>query len=354
MNRGQMVRPQPKALIELTLSVNGSVAGAYCSQPPFDATVQHEGSSRHDRPPVHPERIHLAQSRFLALSSALTSPAIVRLSNSRPWASGLALLAAAFVLAFYVSLPALPTWLLAMYILNAAALKLLQSPPADVWEPHLSTQARPSDAPSHSRTFISPDGSLPPAPDRLKALEDAVLPILATIESACSAAERFATAPLSADPRASIAFALPLLGVLFAATLGCTLASMAILLAGGARPAFFYVCVMLFVLRLASHHHRELRECLGGNTGDAVDSSELLAAARTNPFARPTPGRAPSTTAAPDTDRYKPFANVWRNLWLRIPDGPTQTHLAIARGAIQPAAEAGTEQRGFLASIRFI
>ena len=68
-NGTRLSRPPSKALLELTLTLEGGLLGSYCSQPQFDSLLEHPGSTRHERPPLAPERLLLASHRVNAISS---------------------------------------------------------------------------------------------------------------------------------------------------------------------------------------------------------------------------------------------------------------------------------------------
>ena len=353
-NGTRLSRPPSKALLELTLTLEGGLLGSYCSQPQFDSLLEHPGSTRHERPPLAPERLLLASHRVNAISLALTEgPACVRLARTtRPWSFGLPLLGMAYWLCFYVTLPLLPVWLATLYLLNAFAIyqlghgcdlnELYESPNKQV-----SNSNAPSDAPAHATPitkpkFVQSDGSLPPSNERLRALEDALLPIVRNIEAWCSLIERIASAPFSGDPRATTLAMLPFIGLTFAATLACTLASAAVLIAGGVAHAAFYACLILFLLHLAAFH--DVFSSLSGDTDE--EHRHLAAAAATNPFAGPPPprGRGHSGldrqergTSDGAEDEAAHFHSVWHQIFAKLPDEPCQISRAIARGALQSA-----------------
>lgn len=354
MHVGALERPQARALLEVSLELEGSLLGHYASAPPFDVHAEHPGSARHERAPLAPERIELLEQRVRAVCSSLLAPACVRLTRTRPWSAGLVLLGMAYLLFFYITLPLLPSWLLLLYVLNASALRLLGLSTLDAYE--LPAARRASNDPAHARVYTTPGGLLPPAAERLRTLEDVLLPIVREVESYCSDIERLASAPLSADLRASFLVTLPLLLGLFVATMMATIASGAVVLAGGASAAAFDACVIAFVLHLVSFHHAELRDCVGEPVNGA--DARLMQAARDDPYG-PAARRLGGRAVVLDEDGQEPplldsarrqyLTSVWANVWRRIPDLPTQLHRAMAESSMVEIDEAGG--KGCLASI---
>lgn len=231
--------------------------------------------------------------RVAAIGGSLATPAAWRLMRVRPWSAGLGLLAWAYVLCYVVPLPLLPAWLFVLYLINAAALRLLGDKHTEPWEP--TANRAPSEDPAHALPHrAAADGALAPPGDRLRALEDVLLPMVERVEAACSYAagaltasppalgtwwrtcpplpptthysmhavsrtiphtggrnvERLASAPLATDARAAALVWMALLLALLGATLACSIVSMAVLLAGGARHAAFYAFALGFLLHL--------------------------------------------------------------------------------------------------------
>jgi len=344
MAHGRLVRPPARALLEIALEIDGSLLGAYCMAPPFDAHAEHPGSERHERPPLPPERLLLAAQRVGALANSLTSPAAIRLSRDRPWSMSACFVGLAYAACYHVCLPLLPAWFTALYLVNAAAIRILGHDYTEPWEPEERTGR--SDAAQHARATA--DGAPPAAAERLRTLEDTILPLVCRVEEWCAHAERLASAPLAEDLRAAALASMPLLLGLLAATLVCTMASIAVLLAGGAANAAFGACVLAVLAHLASYHHRELQQCSGGTGAASLNEARyddaLLNAARSNPFAgRGAVAQPAADSILADFEGADQVASWWHNAWLRVPDEPTRVHRAMARAALQPAPLPGAE-----------
>ena len=342
-----------KALISLDLALNKNPFSAYMSTAPFDSHMEHPGSSRHERPPLAPERLLLVASRFDDLFKHGLTPACVRYArSSSPWIMGGLLFAAVFLGCYHTTLATSPWLLLLLYVLNAISLRALThaSPPA--WE---SSRTEPrSEDPSHLEGAREPGVGLvgATADVRLRRLEDTLAPLLVSLEALASNLERCTTAPVAADPRAAILSLLPIVSMVAASCMCLYIVSAFILIAGGPKDFVFDAGAVLFLWNLAAFHHRELKECMG-TEDDLDDLEQERSEAAKNPFA----ARARSATAAQrsleaaedgewlDSERRSAASNLasslWRNIWERIPDAPTQAHRAIAKSANQPVDAAG-------------
>jgi len=338
MSVGALERPQAKALLEVSLALEGAILGSYISVPPFDANAEVAGSRRHERPPLAPERIQMTEQRVRAIVGALVAPAALRLARVRPWSVGGTLLAMAYAVCFHVSLPLLPSWLLLLYVINGVCLRLLGLNDAEPFEPARNGR---SEDPAHARAYTTPGGALPPAAERLRSLEDFLLPLLREVEGYCSACERFASAPLSGDGRASLLAMLALGALTLLGTMLLTVASAAIILAGGPSAAVFDACFIVFAMHIAAFHGISFKDC--GETKLSAAEQRRLSAARNNPFGAG--GQKVSACAVTideeadggaflDDERQKHLSTMWSSAWMRLPDLPTQLHRAIARDAI--------------------
>ena len=216
---------QGRVLVRLDLTLESSLLSAYLFSPPFDATAPHpEPSSRAVRQPLAPERVLLAAARLRRLVADVATPAAFRLARTRPWSMGGVLLCLAYTLCFHVSLPALPLWLLALYVVNAAAIQLLGLTTAfEPWEGGSGgASGLPSEHPAHvaaggggSKRLGGALGGGVDAETHARELEAAVLPLLTSLEAAMSFVERLSAVPISGDPRVSLLAAAPMLLTLF-------------------------------------------------------------------------------------------------------------------------------------------
>ena len=344
-----------RALITVSLALNRSPLSAYLWVPPFNGLIEHPGSERHERPSLPPERILLVAERLRVLLATDWTPAALCLARSRPWSMGLALLGMAYWMCYYGSLGMLPAWVGVLYLINSYAFQALgDDDPPLIWESADVNGRAPSDHPSHA----APMASLS-AEEKLKRLEDALLPLVSAAETLAGAIERVKGGAFSGDPRAAFLAALP---VLLFGGLACAagyFASAFIIVTGGIRNACFYAVGIWCLINLATYHHREIKEFFGGGR-DVDEDVELARQARANPFASPVSGslaqrhaNSPSYTNDVDgglddgpwleSERQAYLSGglgfLWYNVWLRLPDAPTQAHRTIARRAMRTPGE---------------
>ena len=340
---------QGRALISVSLEMHKDLLTSYCNVAPFDALADHPGSSRHERPPLAAERILLAMDRLHAIAADGLTPAAVRVARKQsPWLMGLAMLGMAYWACYDLYLSTVPWWLLALYVLNCYAVRAQGLGPTEPWEP---TRPPPrSDAASNSIEEMQPGMGLigMSAEAKLQRLEESLLPVVQSLESLASNLERAATAPLASDPRAAVMALLPIAFGAFCAAAALYVVSAFVLIAGGPQNFVFEVAAGLFVWNLASYHQREIWSCTGDDDGD--EDSQRAAAAK-NPFAPVTAHMRESAAQRSlemaedgewlDSERRTAISgtvsSIWQNIFLRVPDVPTQVHRAIARAALTDA-----------------
>lgn len=349
-----MAGQQGRALISVSLSLSEGVSAfsAYVNTTPFDAQQEIEGSARHERPPLAPERITILAERIGSIAASGLVPACVRHAReTSPWGFGLLLLAMAYWGCYHLYLSTFPWWLLALYTLNGAAVAGIGYAHTEPWE--VSRSPNQSDAPEHPPVSTGGLGTVGLSTEaRLRKLEDTLRPLLGTLEGYASAIERVSAMPMAGDVRATVLAFLPLVFLTAVAAAGLYVVSAFVLIAGGPQSFLFDASVVLFVWNLAVYHHREIRACAGDD--DLSEDSQRIAAAK-NPFA-PVAQHLRASAAQRsleqaedgewlDSERRTAVAStvssIWRNIYLRVPDVPTQVHRAIARAALTDAEEGG-------------
>ena len=354
-----------RALITVSLALQRSPLGAYLWVPPFNGLVEHPGSDRHERPHMPPERIVLVADRLNCLLASEWTPAMFILARTRPWSVGGSLVAMMYWLCFYGSLGMLPVWLAILYLINTFSFQALGHETTSPWEADAAASSDGAPAPSdhavhnHAQHSAASLGGLS-AEEKLKRLEDALLPIIKSAEALASTIERIKGGPFSGDPRASFLAALPLLLFGGMACAACYLVSAFIIITGGVNFAFFDATCIWCLINLATYHHREIKECFGNGREEDDAEAVLVRQARQNPFAGPGANslarREANTPYADEAGSLDDDAQwlvsedqayltegigwLWYNVWLRLPDAPTQVHRAIAREAARPADDA--------------
>ena len=344
---------QGRALVSVALELGEgqSVLSSYVSVPPFDALQEPEQSARHERPPLAPERVQILAARLQAFTDAGPVPACVRhAQTTSPWGFGLVLLAMAYWAAYHLYLSTVPWWCLALYVVNGVAVRMVGHAHTEPWEPS-RPPARSDAAQAELPAVVNAQGlgnvGLS-AEERLRKLEGALRPLLASLEGLVSAAERLAAMPTAGDARATLLAFVPLVCATMACAAALYVVSACVLIAGGPQNFVFEVAAGLFVWNLASYHQREIRSCTGDDDGD--EDSQRAAAAK-NPFAPVTAHMRESAAQRSlemaedgewlDSERRTAISgtvsSIWQNIFLRVPDAPTQVHRAIARAALTDA-----------------
>ena len=327
-------QPVPLALVRIELSLHASLPSAYLLSPPFDAVAATDARapSRGEAATlVTPERTVAAAHRLIDALS--TAPALIRLSKTHPWTSGLAILLLAGWLCFACAPPALPWWLFTAWILNGASCRLLSRTPSP-WEPQHAGGGG----------GVRAMGDASSAEARRARLEAALLPIVMAAEGLASTCERLSSVAAMNDPRAA---ALTLIAAVIAATIASVILGVlwvAAAAVGGGPAAVFCSVALAVVLNAMSHHRAELYAWLGarGETDDDADDG---------PSGRPRgvtfAARAISTShvvadLVNPADAMDSMGSCWRqlesitaNVFRRVPDARMQAHRAMARAALQ-------------------
>ena len=321
---------QGAALVRIELVSHVSLLSAYTLISPFPASAAVALDAATGREAVPAERLLLAVSRLHSTVSGL--PALIVLTATRPWSAGFAILFLTAWLCFATSPAGLPWWLLAAWMSNGVAIRLLSAAPSP-WE-------SAADAASAATAATATAGS---TAEKLARLEGALLPLVRRLEAAAALAERTITAAAFFDPRASTLLCVPLLTGALVASFALTCLSAVVTLFGGGAVFTFLAVAALLVLNALTFHRNEVYSWLGargegGADGDGPllpggggsSSSSSAAAVR---FANEQRDLALTEVLSRTSHASDVLAAMTANLVSRVPDAPTAASRMIARAA---------------------